>query len=180
MRFGAVNRDVARAFVRDFHSHHAPHVSEKLAIALRSDAGEPLAVCVMGRPVACALDDGETWEVSRLCVGPEAPRFAASRLLGRATRAMDAIGITLATSYIRVDERGSCYLAAGWVPAGITRARDWSENGKGGGHATPHLPGFYEPSTERTDRVRFEWGRRAVRDESIVWDGEVGRWLRKA
>lgn len=76
-----IDREEARRFVALYHSHHDPHVAEKLALGWMVD-GELVACVVAGRPIAGPLDQRTTWEVTRLCVGPRAPRFAASRLLG--------------------------------------------------------------------------------------------------
>jgi hypothetical protein len=121
----------------------------------------------MGVP-AQGLDDGATWEVTRLAVGPAAPRYAAGRV-------MDAAGITLQVSYTRVDEAGTCYKAAGWTPVAYVEGREHTT----GNRALRWLPGLYEPSTEIIDRVRWERGERAPsKTPDVEWSGE--RWLRTA
>jgi hypothetical protein len=163
-----ITRAVHRAAVARWHSHHRPTVGETLALGGFVD-GELVAAVVMGRPVARRLDDGATWEVTRLVVGPSAPRYTASRLLGAAGRAMDALGITRQISYTRCDERGTCYVAAGWRPVAYVdedthaRRRAW-------------LPGLHQPSTEAIDRVR--WQRHLAVDSptAVVWTG--ARWVR--
>lgn len=109
-----IDREEARRFVALYHSHHDPHVAEKLALGWMVD-GELVACVVAGRPIAGPLDQRTTWEVTRLCVGPRAPRFAASRLLGAISRAAEACGVTRLVSYTRIDERGTCYRAAGCI-----------------------------------------------------------------
>ena len=111
LRIRPVTRALARAFVAAHHSHHRAHVGEVFTLGAFVDAA-CVGVSVMGRPVAVRLDDGETWEVTRLCTGPGAPAFTASRLLGASSRVALAAGVTLLTSYTRVDERGTCYRAA--------------------------------------------------------------------
>ena len=152
-RVRPVTRAAARAFVAAHHSHHRAHVGE--TFALGGYAPDLVAVCVMARPVAPTLDDGETWEVTRLCIGPDAPRFAASRLLGAATRVATAAGITRLVSYTRADERGTCYKAANWAPVATVKGRDHDT----GNRSLRWLPGMYEPSTETVDRVRWEYTR---------------------
>lgn len=164
-----VTRAVHRRAVADWHSHHAPTVGERLSLGAYVER-ELVAVVVLGTPPP-ALDDGETWDVARLACGPAAPRYTASRLLGAAGRVMDAAGVTLQVSYTRVDERGSCYLAAGWTPVAYVRGRAHTT----GNRALRWLPGLYEPSTEIVDRVRWERGPRA-RPRGVEWDGE--RWRR--
>lgn len=83
---------------------------------------------------------------------------------------MDGAGVTLGTSYTRIDERGSCYLAAGWIPVAISVGRGHTT----GNRAGRWLPGLYDPGTEIIDRVRWERGPRARRRALLSWTGE--RW----
>lgn len=149
-----VDRAEARAMVDLWHRHHDPHVAEKLALGWMLPSGELVACVVAGRPIAGPLDQRTTWEVTRLCVGPDAPRFAASRLLGAIARAAESCGVTRLVSYTRFDERGTCYRAAGWHPTAVVRGRPHNT----GNRAVRWLPGLYEPSTEIVDRVRWERG----------------------
>lgn len=147
-----VTRKIQRSLVARWHSHHLPTIGE--TIALGAYVGpDPVAVLVLGVPVAPGLQDGVTWEVTRLAVGPDAPPYTASRLLGAASRAMDALGIRRQVSYTRIDERGTCYRAANWHPTAIVRA----DGGSHGNRAT-WLPGLHVRSTEVCDRVRWERG----------------------
>ena len=154
LEIGPVTRSDARRFVAKHHSHHKSHIGETLAIG-GYVSGSLVAVCVMARPVAPALDDGRTWEVTRLCVGPNAPKFAASRLLGAATKAATAIGIRRLVSYTRCDESGTCYKAANWTQAATVKGDSHTH----GNRANRWLPGLYEPSTEIVDRIRWEYVR---------------------
>lgn len=86
---------------------------------------------------------------------------------------MDATGVQLGVSYTRVDEPGSCYLAAGWIPAALVEGRAHTT----GNRAQRSLPGLYEPSTEIVDRVRWERGPRAAKRPGARWDAEASRWL---
>jgi hypothetical protein len=80
-----ITRSEARDAVRMWHSHHKPHVGEKFAIgAFLLD--RLVGVAVWSRPVAPGLADRRTWEMTRLAVGPDAPKYTASRLIGAATR----------------------------------------------------------------------------------------------
>jgi len=148
-----ITRAAARAVVAKWHSHHAAHVGETLALGWFA-TGDPVACVVMGRPSARLLDDGVTWEVTRLCIGPGAPRCAASRLLGAASRAAEACGVRRLISYTRIDERGTCYKAANWHPTAVVNGREWAGSNKPG----RWLPGLYVPSTEIVDRIRWERG----------------------
>lgn len=148
-----VSRTDARKAVTEWHSHHKAHLGELWAIGAYE--GERLCgVVVVGRPVAPKLAaDGLVLEVTRLCVGPTAPHCTASRLLGAAWRAARAMGCDRMVSYTRHDEAGTCYRAAGWRPVATTPGRPWVT---GKEKSTRWLPGFYQPSTEIVDRVRWE------------------------
>lgn len=173
LRVRPVKRAAARAFVAAHHSHHRAHVAERIALGAYV-ASELVGVVVLGRPHALPLDDDETWEVTRHCCGLRAPRYAASRLLGHATRVGLAAGLTLLVSYTRIDERGSCYLAANWIPVAITSGRPHDT----GNRALRWLPGLEEAfrTTDVIDRVRWEIGPRAG-EPGALWNGE--RWARR-
>ncbi len=151
-----VTRKMQRAAVAKWHSHHKPTIGETIALGAFVD-GALVAVVVMGVPVAPALQDGKTWEVTRLAVGPDAPRYTASRLLGAAGRLMDAAGVERQISYTRSDESGTCYKAAGWVATGTVKADTHNH-----GNRATFLPGVWQHSTEAIDRTRWERGK-AVR-----------------
>lgn len=162
-----VPRSVARRAVMDWHSHHKPHVGE--IISLGAFVGNELvAVEVLGRPVAQALQDGETWEVTRQACGPAAPKYTASRLRGAALRVALAAGAQLVVTYTRADERGSSCLAANMRPVAMVVGRPHDT----GNRSTRWLPGLYEPSAEIIDRVRWEFGPRA-RETACRWNGAL-------
>lgn len=148
---------MAKRTVGDWHSHHKPPVGHMWSTGAEVD-DEFAGVVIVSMPIAEANRDGFTMEVTRLCCRgvEERPEFknVASRLLGSACASAENRGVRLMLSYTRVDEPGTCYRAAGWVPCGeIIKARDWTSGNK----RTRWLPGFYEPTTERIDRVRWEW-----------------------
>ncbi|HEV7717161.1 MAG TPA: XF1762 family protein [Steroidobacteraceae bacterium] len=144
-----MTRDDANVLVRQWHSHHKPVVGHCYAIGCYRDS-EPCGAVIVGRPVAPALQDGLTFEVTRL-VTDRTPH-AASKLLGAAWRAARAMGCKRMISYVRADEAGACYLAAGWRPVASVRGEAWTHGNK----AARWLPGLYEPSSEIVDRVRWE------------------------
>jgi hypothetical protein len=157
----------ARKCVQAWHSHHRPHLGEKFAIGGHVD-GELVAAVVVGRPVAPTLQkDPALLEVTRLAVGPAASPHAASRLLGASWRAVEAMGVTRFVSYTRVDERGTCYLAAGWLPVELVKGRPHTT----GNRQLRWLPGLREDSTEVIDRVRWEIGPRAQKTRVYYVNG---------
>lgn len=147
------SRKEAQRCVELWHSHHDPHVGELwTSRAVVDDV--TVAVVVIGRPVSPELDEQGAWEVTRLAVGPCAPKFTASRCLACAWTVARAYGCRRLVSYTRVDEEGTCYRAAGWVAVATVKGRPHDT----GNRKNRWLPGFYEPSTEVIDRVRWEIG----------------------
>ena len=152
LKIHPVTRKIQREAVARWHSHHKPTIGETIALGGFVD-DVLVAVVVMGVPVSPAFQDGKTWEVTRLAVGPDAPRFAASRLLGAAGRLMDAAGVERQISYTRADESGTCYKAAGWVPTGTVKPDTHTH-----GNRATFLPLVWQHSTEPIARTRWERG----------------------
>ena len=164
-----ITRSEARKAVADWHSHHKPHVGDIICLGAFL-GGELVAVEVLGRPISPVLDNGQTWEITRQAIGPNAPKFTSSRLHGRATRLALAAGCDLVVTYTRVDEIGSSLLASNFRPVAIVKGREHTT----GNRSTRWLPGLYEPSTETIDRVRWEYGP-AAHGTACKWSGS--RWV---
>ncbi len=125
-------RDEARAFVAEHHRHNGPPVSWLFGAALRDEAGTVVAVAMAGRPVARALADGRTIEVTRVCTLEQ--RNAASRLYGALCRAAQALGYRRAITYNLATESGASLRAAGFRLAEQLPARSstgWAGAGRG-------------------------------------------------
>lgn len=143
------SRDEANALIRKWHRHHKPVVGCRFS-AIATLSGEDVGAVVVSNPRARALaQDPRCGEVVRLvCRGGD--RNVGSKLLGAAWRAWVALGGHRLVSYVRVDETGTVYRAAGWRVVAVTPARDWVEER----HLT--LPGVLPPATESVGRVRWE------------------------
>lgn len=72
----------AREFVNNFHRHNKAPQGGLYAVAA-SDGERMVGVAIVGRPVARPLDDGQTAEVTRVCVLDDAPKGACSFLYAR-------------------------------------------------------------------------------------------------
>lgn len=94
---------------------------------------------VVGRPVARALDDGWTLEVTRMCT--DGTRNACSLLYGAAWRATRALGYHKLMTYTLNTEPGTSLLASGWKLVGQT---DPVRRGK-------KHPGWNSPNRARAD-----------------------------
>lgn len=76
---------------------------------------ELIAVCVLSRPVARELDDGETISISRLAAVPERPANTGSWLIARARRWAELEGFSRMIAYAGVaGNKGTVYAAAGF------------------------------------------------------------------
>jgi hypothetical protein len=119
-----MTRAEAHAFVRRHHRHHKPSVSDKFCLGVAA-ADIVVGVAVVGRPVARALDDGWTLEVTR--VATDGTRNACSALYGAAWRAARALGYRKLVTYTLPEEGGASLRGAGWrVVAERAGGGSWS------------------------------------------------------
>lgn len=118
----------ASAFVAAHHRHHLPPVGWKWGhgvaeVCPRHQVTRVCGVLTVGRPVARALDDGWTVEVTRCCT--DGTPHAASLLYGAAWRAARALGYRRLVTYTLASERGTSLRAAGWTALYETRGGTW-------------------------------------------------------
>jgi hypothetical protein len=116
--------DEANEFVAQHHRHHKPVVGHKFSIGAALADGRIVGVCIIGRPVARARDDGLTLEVTRLAT--DGTKDACSFLYGAARRAAFALGYKRLGTYILASEPGTSLLAAGWRCLGESGGGSWS------------------------------------------------------
>jgi hypothetical protein len=113
----------AMRFIQDHHRHHLPPQGWKFGVAV-NDGERVRGVVTVGRPVARALDDGLTLEVTRCCT--DGARNAASMLYGAAWRAAKALGYRRLVTYTLKEESGTSLKAAGWKALYETAGGSWS------------------------------------------------------
>ncbi len=140
-----VTRDAAFEFIRGLHRHHGVPVGYLWCQAVHCDAGELRGVAVSGRPVARALDDGLTVEVTRLCT--DGSPNACSMLYGAARRAAIAKGFRRGLTYILASESGASLRAAGYRLLWTVKGRSWD---------TPSRPRTDKHPTD--DKQAWGWG----------------------
>jgi hypothetical protein len=104
----------AQEFVRELHRHNKPPTGHKFSVGLFSD-DRCVGIAVAGRPVARALDDGLTLEVTRTCT--DGTRNANSMLYGAIVRAATALGYRKCVTYTQHGESGASLRGAGWTMA---------------------------------------------------------------
>jgi len=134
----------ARAWVDQTHRHHRAPQGGLFAIGLA--VGDSIAgVVIVGKPVARALDDDYTAEVTRLAT--DGTRNACSQLYGAAWRAARAMGYRRLVTYTLATEPGTSLRAAGWREVGRVSARSWD---------TPSRPRV--DKHELQERIRWQLG----------------------
>jgi len=118
-----------KEFVDLYHRHNsAPH-GHKFSIGLKQN-DKLIGVISVGRPVARALDNGITAEVTRSCV-LEGHMNANSMLYGAAWRASQAMGYKKMITYTQADEPGSSLKAIGMRKvADLPPRGNWADSSK--------------------------------------------------
>ena len=117
---------VLKECVTRWHRHNGnTFVGAMLRVGAATDAGELVAVGCAGRPVARALDDGQTLEVWR--VASDGTRNSTSMLYSALQRAAFALGYSRIITYTQADESGASLRGAGWkVIAERKKRHGWS------------------------------------------------------
>lgn len=123
-----INQAEAFAFVTEHHRHHRPPVGALWWQAVQDDDGKLAGVAISGRPVARALDDGLTVEVTRLCTN--GTPNACSMLYGASKRAAESKGYRRGLTYILSSESGASLRAAGWRELWTTGGGSWDRPGR--------------------------------------------------
>lgn len=123
MKLTHVELKAANEFVGRYHRHHKPVVGHRFSVAAESYLGI-IGVAIIGRPVARAIDQFNTLEVTRLCT--DGSKNACSFLYSAAARAGKALGYARIGTYILASEPGTSLLATGWTRGHVTKGRDWN------------------------------------------------------
>lgn len=103
---------VACSVIDSLHRHHRRLQGHKFSLGVATLDGAVVGAAIVGRPVARALDDGLTLEVTRLAT--DGTRNACSLLYGAAWRAAKACGYHRIITYTQEGEGGASLRAAGW------------------------------------------------------------------
>lgn len=111
----------ARRFTAAFHRHHGPPVAYRITCGVADERGILRGVAIAGYPVARALHDKLTLEVTRTCT--DGTRNANSMLYAAIWRSARAIGYTRMITYTQEGEPGTSLRAAGWRIAAQIRPR---------------------------------------------------------
>lgn len=150
LRITPITFRAACDFVTALHRHNKAPRGHKFSVGV-TRYGALVGVAMAGRPVARALDDGETIEVNRTCT--DGTKNANSMLYGAVWRAAKAMGYTRAVTYTQHDECGASLRAAGWRRAAALKPRgSWAES-----TADASLKAMRDPVGDGgVERVRWE------------------------
>jgi len=119
----------AFAFIKAHHRHHDVPVGAVEVFGAQDDAGTLIGAAVVGRPVARKLDDGLTFEVTRLCTLGHLD--ACSLLYGAARRyILDTKGGRRGLTYILEDESGKSLEISGYAYLWTTDGGSWDRKGR--------------------------------------------------
>lgn len=129
LRPKAVTQKQAFDMVKRWHKHHKAPQGWKFGLAIEDDIGA-LGVVTVGRPVSRNLDDGVTFEITRLALMDTGIKNAASMLLGAACKSAKLHGASKIISYTLIEEDGSCYKAVGFHVDQITKGQSWSRDNR--------------------------------------------------
>ncbi len=120
-----INFKEACDFVRLHHRHLHPPQGWKFGIAV-NDGDKVVGVITVGRPVARALDDGWTLEVTRCCT--DGTRNVPSMLYGAASRAAFALGYKRLITYTLTSEPDTSLRCANYRVVGETKGSHWDQS----------------------------------------------------
>lgn len=114
-------------FVARYHRHSKPPQGCKFVLGVCDNEGDLHGVAIVGRPLARALDDGLTAEVTRTCT--DGWPNTNSALYGAAWRVCRAMGYRRLVTYTQHGESGSSLIAAGMVKvADLPARKGWADS----------------------------------------------------
>ena len=120
-----LTRSEANKWIGQHHRHNRAVVGDIIRVGLADASGELVGVGIAGRPVARALDNGTSVEITRVCT--DGAENACSMLYGALCRAAKALGYQKAITYTLQSESGSSLKAANFRPVAELDARTgWS------------------------------------------------------
>lgn len=112
LRAVPVTFEQAARFVDSHHRHHSRPQGHKFSIGV-AIGNELVGAIIVGRPVARAIDDGMTLEVTRSVT--DGTRNANSFLYRRAWEAAKAMGFRRLITYTQEGESGASLNACGYI-----------------------------------------------------------------
>lgn len=119
----------ANELIAKLHRHHKPVVGHRFSIGAEKD-GNLVGAAVIGRPVARAVEQYRTAEVTRLVT--DGTKNACSALYSAAARICKEMGFDKIQTYILETEPGTTLKASGWIFEAKTAGGDWNHSWRKG------------------------------------------------
>lgn len=113
----------AKEFVKKYHRHNIPPTGGKFAISCY-DENRLCGVAICGRPIARALDNGETLEIYRNCT--DGTKNACSKLYGACIRIAKNMGYKRVITYSLLSENGASLKASNFNFEGEAGGKNWT------------------------------------------------------
>jgi len=111
--FRPISRELAKEFIKSNHRHNRPPVSDRFRVGLYED-GQLIGVGIAGLPVARKQCNGDTIEITRVCV-LDGKQNACSQIYSRMKRIAQLLGYKRIITYTLESESGSSLRAVGAV-----------------------------------------------------------------
>jgi hypothetical protein len=111
--FRPINREVAKKFINEHHRHNTGPVADRFRIGLFED-DTLIGVGVAGNPIACKQMDGDTIEITRVCVLDDRQN-ACSQIYARMKRIAQLMGYKRIITYTLDNESGASLKAIGAI-----------------------------------------------------------------
>ena len=143
----------ANDFVEKHHRHSARTSNDggKFAIGLEHD-GQLVGAAIVGRPIAQLLQVKGAAELLRLCVSPDAPKGAPSKLYSRAKRIWQLMGGTTLHTYTLTKESRASMKGAGLKePTAEVKPQQWDRRKR----PRRHKPIHEEPKVRWTEQLEL-------------------------
>ena len=123
MQVAQMELKIANEFIDKHHRHHKPVVGHRFSIGALKD-GILVGVCIVGRPVARAVNSRKVIEVTRLCT--DGTKNSCSFLYAKAATISKHLGYKYIQTYILEEELGVSLKAVGWKILRTTKGGDWN------------------------------------------------------
>lgn len=107
-----IDFSTACAFINKYHRHHIQPQGHKRSFGCFKN-NELIGVAVVGRPVSRHLDNGFTWEITRLC--SKGGKNVCSKLYSYCVKSAKLNGIKQVYTYILSYENGASLRASNFV-----------------------------------------------------------------
>ena len=119
----------ANQFIKLYHRHSGPVQGYKFAVSVMTDQGDVVGVGIAGRPIAQALDDRVTLEITRVCVKP-GHKNVCSMIYARIRDIGKLMGYQTIITYTLSSESGASLRAIGARQVAVTRPGGWDRKSR--------------------------------------------------